>query len=186
MLLTFLVLSSPRGHAQVVKPFKITGSGVGPQGLPLPGQPPRPHWIVGNATELGRHFGYGTVETDTAAFDPATGKIAGTFGSGSPFTFIAANGDLLVCYYGRTDHGASTPGTFELTIVDVLADGSLLVQALWIAEFVPVSDACTGRFAGVSGGWVMYATSEPFVLASSDPVNYSWEGQGFLTFPGHG
>ena len=28
----------------------------------------------------------------------------------------------------------------------------------------------------------MYAFSEPFVLGSDDPVAYSWEGQGTLTF----
>ena len=40
----------------------------------------------------------------------------------------------------------------------------------------------TGKFAGVTGSWVMVARSEPFVLGSDDPVAYSWEGQGQLTF----
>ena len=96
--------------------------------------------------------------------------------------FTGANGEQLVCWYGRTDHGASQPGTFVLTILDVLADGSLVVEAAWIAEFVPVSDQCTGKFAGVTGSWVMYAYSAPFVLGSSDPVDYWWEGEGTLTF----
>ena len=48
------------------------------------------HWIVGEATHLGRHYGEGTVRTDSAAFDPATGTIVGQFGSGSPFVFVAA------------------------------------------------------------------------------------------------
>jgi DNA polymerase-3 subunit alpha len=48
------------------KPFKIVGEGVGPSGLPLPGQDPRPHWVVGNANFLGRHTGEGTVATDSA------------------------------------------------------------------------------------------------------------------------
>ena len=60
-----------RADAQT-KPFKISGQGVGPTGLPLPGQTPRSHWIVGEATELGRHYGEGTVRTDSAAFDPNT------------------------------------------------------------------------------------------------------------------
>ena len=69
-----------------------------------------------------------------------------------------------------------------LTILDVLDDGSLVVEAAWIAEFVPVPGASTGKFAGVTGSWVMYAYSEPFVLGSDDPVDYSWEGEGTLTF----
>ena len=65
----------------------------------------------------------------------------------------------------------------------VLDDGSLVVEALWVAEFVPVPDQSTGKFAGVTGSWVMYAWSEPFVLGSDDPVSYAWEGQGSLEFP---
>ncbi len=163
------------------KPFKITGSGIGPDGLPLPGQAPRSHCAIGTATHLGKYYGLGEVETDTANPQP-DGTITGTFGSGSPFVFTGANGEQLVCWYGRTDHGASQPGTFVLTILDVLADGSLVVEAAWIAEFVPVSDQCTGKFAGVTGSWVMYAYSAPFVLGSSDPVDYWWEGEGTLTF----
>src|SRR5947209_8305630 len=131
-LLAVFAVACPRADAQT-KPFKISGQGVGPTGLPLPGQTPRSHWIVGEATELGRHYGEGTVRTDSAAFDPNTGKIVGEFGSGSPFVFAAANGDKLACYYGRTDFGARKPGTFELTIVDVLPGGFLVVEALWVA-----------------------------------------------------
>jgi hypothetical protein len=182
-LVAVLALACGVAQAQT-KPFKISGAGVGPFGLPLPGEEPREHWIVGEATFLGRHFGEGTVQTDTAQFDPLTGQITGEFGSGSPFVFTAANGDELVCWYGRTDHGASEPGTFDLTIVGILEDGSLLVMAQWIAEFVPDPDESTGRFEGVTGGWVMYAwTTQPFVLGSDDPVYYAWQGQGTLTFP---
>src|SRR5947207_3464736 len=73
-LAVVLTLACHQAQAQA-KPFKITGTGVAPMGLPLPGQDPRPHSIVGNATHLGRHTGIGTVETDSAAFDPATGRI---------------------------------------------------------------------------------------------------------------
>jgi hypothetical protein len=58
----------------------------------------------------------------------------------------------------------------------------LIVEAAWIAEFVAVPEASTGKFAGVTGSWIMYAFSEPFVLGSDDPVVYSWEGEGTLTF----
>jgi len=163
--------------------FKIAGSGVGPLGLPLPGQDPRPHSIIGNATHLGLHTGEGTVQTDSAVPDFANGRITGTFGSGSPFVFTAANGDTLACYYGRVDKGARQPGTFVLTIVDITASGGLLVNAQWIAEFVPQPANCTGKFAGVTGSWVMYAkTDKPFLLGTDDPVFYSWVGSGQLTF----
>jgi hypothetical protein len=178
---TLTLVQPNQTHAQV-KAFKISGSGVGPDGLPLPGQDPRMHWIVGNATHLGRHYGEGTVQTDSAALDPSTGKIAGEFGSGSPFVFVGANGDRLACYYGRTDFGAAKPGSFELTILGDLGGGVLLVQAAWIAEFVAQPDESTGKFAGVTGSWIMYAYSAPFSLGSNDPVYYSWEGSGKLTF----
>lgn len=84
---------------------------------------------------------------------------------------MAANGDRLATYYGRTDFGASEPGTFELTILGVTDDGFLIVEALWIAEFVVQPELCTGRFAGVTGSWIMIATSEPFVLGSSQPLS---------------
>ena len=128
----------PRRHrwprpAQVFKPFKITVQGGGPLGLPLPGQPARPHWIVGQATHLGRHYGDGTVQTDSAEFDPAAGLITGKFGSGAPFVFVGANGAHLVTWYGRVDPGASESGTFTLTILGVTGDGELIVEAAWIA-----------------------------------------------------
>lgn len=164
------------------RPFAITGVGAGPQGLPLPGQDPRPHWIVGVATQLGLHIGEGTVRTDTAIPDFENGRITGQFGSGSPFVFKGLGGDKLVCNYGRADLGASEPGSFELTILEARDDGSLLVEAQWIAEFVAVPSASTGKFAGVTGSWTMYAFSAPFVLGTSDPVYYSWSGAGLLTF----
>jgi hypothetical protein len=182
LTLCALELGHDSAPAQVVKPIKIKGFGVAPTGVPLPGQPSRMHWIIGEATHLGRHYGEGTVQTDSAALDPDTGKIVGEFGSGSPFVFTGANGDQLACYYGRTDFGAEEPGTFELTIVDVLPDGSLVVEAAWIAEFVAQPELCTGKFAGVTGSWIMFAFSEPFVLGSNDPVIYWWEGTGSLTF----
>lgn len=176
-----LLLTTATAHAQVEKPFKITGEGVGPTGVPLPNQPAKPHWIIGEATHLGRHYGEGKVQTDTADFNP-DGTITGEFGSGAPFVFEGADGDRLVCQYGRTEFGASDPGFFALTIVGSVGE-TPVVEALWIAEFVPVSDDCTGKFAGVTGGWIMFAYSEPFVLGSDDPIYYSWEGEGSLIFP---
>ena len=170
-----LALGQNQAHAQA-KPFKIVGIGIGPDGLPLPGEAPRPHWAIGTATHLGYYYGQGAVETDTANPQP-NGDITGEFGAAVPFVFTAANGDQLACYYGRTDFGATNPGTFTLV---PLADGTWV--AFWVAEFVPYLPQCTGKFAGVSGSWIMYAMSDPFVLGSSDPIGYSWEGEGTLTF----
>src|SRR5439155_2780183 len=121
------------------------------------------------ATHLGRHYGEGTIRTDSAVFDPDTGTIVGQFGSGSPFVFVAANGDRLVTWYGRTDHGASQPGSFALTIVGVTDQGALIVRAAFIAEFVAVPRESTGRLAGVSGSCIMDGSSDPSGLGSGDP-----------------
>lgn len=173
----FVVL--PGNADAQVKPFKISGAGVGPIGLPLPGQDARPHWIIGKATHLGRHYGEGSVQTDVNNFVAHDdGRFTGEFGGGSPFVFTGANGDILSCEYGRTEFGASTPGTFELVPT---GDPGMYV-AWFIAEFVPVSADCTGKFKGVTGSWVMYAVTEPFLLGSDEPVNYSWEGKGKLNF----
>jgi len=159
--------------------FKISGDGVGLNGLPLPGQPARSHQTVGQATHLGRYTADGTVKTDSAVIDFANGVITGEFGSGSPYVFTAADGSKLATWYGRTDHGASTPGTFTLTILGPGTGGlGIAVQAHWIAEFVIDPAASTGRFRGATGSWIMDAYSEPFVLGSDDPVYYSWSGQG--------
>ncbi len=196
MIAIITMLAGATVEAQV-KAFKISGAGEGPFGLPLPGQAAREHWVVGTATHLGKHYGEGTVKTDSATpqFDTngALTHFSGEFGSGDGgFTFTAANGDELGCHYGRADADneavevpAAQPGTFELTVVDVMfVDGQplFLVEALFIAEFVPQPSLCTGRFAGVTGSWIMYAQSEPFVLGSDDPVYFSWKGEGKLTF----
>ena len=63
-----------------------------------------------------------------------------------------------------------------------LVDLEIRYVSWFIAEFVPVSADCTGKFAGVTGSWIMYAVSEPFLLGSTEPINYSWEGNGQLNF----
>jgi hypothetical protein len=171
-----LALAHPEAKAQV-KPFKITGEGVGPHGIPLPGDS-APHTAVGNANFLGKYSGAGEVETLTADFN-ADGTITGTFQSPVPFVFTAANGDNLACFYGNPDHGAANLGTFTLVPVPGMSGWYI---AHWVAEFVPYDPECTGRFQGVRGGWIMYATSDPFELGSTDPAGYSWEGEGKLDF----
>jgi hypothetical protein len=162
------------------KPFKITGGGVAPNGFPLPGGGSSAHWAVGHATHLGKYHGEGAVQTDSASFLP-DGTVIGEFGSAVPFEFTAANGDVLACYYGRTDFGAKQPGTFELIPVPEMGPGWYVAH--WIAEFVPYDPDCTGKFKGTTGSWIMYAKSKPFVLGLTDPVEYSWHGDGSLHFP---
>jgi hypothetical protein len=106
-----MALSAGTVAAQT-RPFVITGVGAGPQGLPLPGQAPRSHWIVGVASQLGLHTGEGTVRTDTAIPGLANGRITGQFGSGSPFVFRGLNGDKLVCNYWPRGPGGQRAGQF--------------------------------------------------------------------------
>jgi hypothetical protein len=167
----------PTWAAAQERAFQITGSGVGPTGLPLPGQPPRSHWIIGEATDLGRHTGEGAVNTRDATFQP-DGTITGTFNSAIPFVFVAANGDRFAMHYGNKDAGAANWGTFTLYPTETPG----VYTAVWWAEFTPVNSASTGRFSNVSGSFFMLAVSEPFVLGSMDPIAYSWSGQGRLTF----
>jgi len=171
-----LILAPIQANAQC-NSFKIVGAGIGPQGIPLPGEPARPHWAVGFATDLGFYYGDGEVETISASPQP-DGTFTGEFGSAVPFVFTGEDGDSLACYYGRTDFGAAQPGTFTLDPVPGRAGYYI---AHWIAEFVPYDPACTGKFKGVTGSWIMYATSGPFLLGSSEPISYWWEGEGTLT-----
>ena len=167
----------PGGAAQE-KPFQIYGTGEGPQGLPLPGEPARPHWAVGKGSFLGHYHGAGSVES-VSAVPQSDGDITGGFHSGEPFVFVGEDGDKLACEYGLAPDG-STTGTF--TLVPVAAEGPGFYVAIFVAEFVPVTKECTGKFRGVTGGWTMYAVSLPFLLGSSNPLYYSWEGQGALIF----
>jgi hypothetical protein len=57
------------------------------------------------------------------------------------------------------------------------------VIGVWLAEFNPVISQCTGRFRSVvDGSFTMLAVTDPFVFGSSDPVGYSWSGEGSLVF----
>ena len=50
-LCTLALVLAPKPAVAEVKPFKIFGAGSAPMGLPLPGEPGRPHWAVGDATD---------------------------------------------------------------------------------------------------------------------------------------
>jgi len=178
-LLGMVSLTAAAKKTTVTKPFKIKGGGIAPAGLRPPGEITT-HSIEGTATHLGKHTGDGSFEILSLA-PVSESSLAGTFSSHDACVFVAANGDELVCYYGRTDKGAADVGTVEINILGATDEG-LLVEALFIAEFVPQAES-TGRFAGATGSWIMYAQTEPFILGSDDPAAYTWEGEGTLTLP---
>jgi hypothetical protein len=176
---TVALLLAGTATAQTL-PFAVTGVGQAPDGLPLPGQPARPHNIVGVGTYLGLHTGLGEVRPYSIDGMDAT-TITGEF-KGS-FTFRKLNGSKLACTYGDTAAGASTPGRYTITIVGATPEGAPIAEAFFVAEFVVDPAKSTGQFKGVTGSWTMYAQTGPFVLGSSDPLDYGWVGAGWLTFP---
>jgi hypothetical protein len=158
-----LAFAPSQADAQV-KPFKITGGGVASKGLPITPGVSAPHWAVGQATELGHYCGSGSFKIDL--FTSAT---TAEFSSAEPFVFTAANGDDLAFDYA---------GTVTLFYV-----GNGRFVAVFVAEFTPVLDLCTGRFAKViDGSFIMTAVTDPFVLGSTDPTGYTWSGKGTLTY----
>lgn len=171
-----LALAFAQNQAQAqVKPFKIIGGGLAPEGIALIPGTPAPHWAVGTATELGKYHGEGFFQ-----ILDYTSATTAEFSSAPDFVFTAANGDELAITYGVVGNGAKEPG--EVTLYPV-GDGSFF--AVFVAEFNPVPSKCTGRFAKVTGGsFIMVAISEPFFLqgATTTPFAYSWAGDGTLTF----
>lgn len=153
-------------------PFKVTGGGNAPQGLPVFPGGTAVHDATGTATHLGKYTGEEGLFTLLSFTSETTGTFQGTF------VFVAANGDRLAFAYG-----AETPGTFTLIPAD---DGKVVVE--FVAEFTPIPEQSTGRFAKVTGGsFTMIATTEPFVLQPNAegytaPFQYTWEGEGSIEF----
>lgn len=167
-----LLLSNSLAHAQVEIPFRISGGGIAPVGLPraIGDENAKPHFATGVATHLGRYSGGGMLKLDSIGF-------SGEFGSAEPFIFTAANGDKLATHYGNKDFGAESPGAYSLTLLGGTPE-SPLVSAVFIAEFVVQPNESTGRFAGATGSWIMIARTGPFRLFSNEPIPYTWEGEG--------
>jgi hypothetical protein len=171
-----LVLTPDQAQAQT-KPFKVSGGGTAPDGIPLfLGAPPAPHNATGTATHLGKYTGNEGMFT-LLSFDPE--NLSGTF-EGS-FVFVAANGDRLKCNY-RGNPDIPGTGTFSGSPTP---DGKVVVT--FIQEFVPVPEESTGKFATVTGGsFIMVATSEAFSPEPNHgytvPFTYTWVGEGTLTF----
>ncbi len=170
-----VALASQSAAAQV-KPFTVVGAGPAPQGLSLFGAN-SPHSATGVATQLGKYHGNGNA--NVLSFDPTS--LGGTFHG--EFTFVAANGDKLACTYGDVANGAEEVGQFQLFDV-----GGGNVVTVFVAEFNPVPELCTGRFAKVvDGSFLMIAVSDPFPLevdanGFSPPFDYAWSGDGWLEF----
>lgn len=175
-LVTGAATAAQADDSQVV-PFKITGSGPAPNGLPLIPFNTGPHQATGTATELGKYTGAGTFELGSLSISP-TGAVTGTF-EGS-FVFVAANGDRLAVTYGD---GFSGVFTGQLS-----GDGTSVTNVRFDAVFTPDPGNSTGRFADVIGGsWRMIAQAPSISLVSSvpgytAPFNYTWSGEGSLVF----
>jgi hypothetical protein len=171
-----LVAAAQDENTQVV-PFKVTGGGPAPGGLPLFPGGSGPHFATGTATQLGNYTGEGTFVLGTLNTS-ATGQVTGTF-EGS-FMFVAANGDRLTFNYGT---GFTGKFTGQLS-----ADGTTVVNVTFDAVFTPDPSKCTGRFANVIGGsFRMIANAPSISLISSvpgytAPFNYTWSGEGYLVF----
>jgi hypothetical protein len=169
--LAALLVASAETSAQV-KPFKMSGAGVVDY-IPLPGDEPALHWAIGKATHLGKYYCEGFVRTDIL-----TSPTTANFSSAEPCVFTAANGDKLAFHYGREDYGAQGPG-----VVELFDAGDGKVFTIWVAEFNPVPELCTGKFSKVIGGsFIMVAITDPFVLGADEPVAYTWSGKGSIEF----
>jgi sugar lactone lactonase YvrE len=157
------IADPPPADSHVI-PFKVSGGGIAAEGLPLQLDQPAPHNATGTATELGTYTAQGMFQLTSF-----TSPTSGTFDSAVPVVFVAANGDQIAFTYA---------GTFQL-----FAAGHREVYAVFTATFTPVPQDSTGRFANVTGGSVtMVATSDAFVLGATDPVGYTWVGDGWLAF----
>ncbi len=147
----------------VSKPFKVTGAGFVDKFPLIPGEEV-PFTAVGNATNLGKYTGEGTVRLD--AF---TSPTTADFSSGVPFVFTGANGDQLAFDFA---------GSVELTFIP----NTDLVTTKWTAEFTPVIGENSGKFANVSGGsFEMIAETGPVLLTDVN-IPFSWNGEGELDY----
>jgi hypothetical protein len=174
LVVAILALTSHRAEAQA-KPFKLTGGGIA-SAFPLAPGIPETHNAVGTATGLGAYYAEGAFELLT----PPSDTLSAEFSSAEPCVFTAANGDQLAFTYGDTSNGAAEPGQVQLYPV---ADG--LFVAVFVAEFNPDLENCTGRFAKLTGGSVIVtAVSDPFdpFNQPAEGIGYTWSGQGTLEY----
>lgn len=167
-----------QANAQTV-PIKINGGGTAPFGASVFGFD-SPHNATGNGNHLGKYTGHEGVFQST---DFSLATLSGTFQG--RFVFVAANGDRLVCTYGDMTNGAEANGDY-MAVPSTADPGKF--EIMFCAEFNPLVEECTGRFAKLTGGsFTLLATTEPIELALdgfgfTPPFAYTWEGEGTLTF----
>lgn len=156
-------------------PFRITGGGSAPNGLPLVPGVTTTFSATGNATKLGKYEGDGTLTLGSLEIS-AAGEVSGTFQG--TFVFVAANGDRLAVTYGD---GLTGTLTGQLS-----ADGLSVENVEFDAFFLPDPANSTGRFERViGGGWRMIANADPLSLVGgapgfTAPFDYTWSGVGTL------
>ncbi len=174
-LVALVAVACAPAQAQV-KPIKITGGGFAPLGVSLVPGVERPHTVFGNATLLGKHSGLGVFQITGP--DPEGDPLKARFSSAPVVTFVAANGDELVCTYGEG-------GTGEVTLTPYQYQSGEFT-ARFVAEFKAVPELSTGRFEGATGEWIMIANSSAFTFVSetdTTPFTFTWQGEGKLAFP---
>jgi hypothetical protein len=169
-------LAASNAEMQVL-PFRVTGGGPAPSGIPLTPGVTVPHQATGTGTYLGKYTGEGEFTPGSLSISP-TGAVSGTFQG--TFMFVAANGDRLAMTYGD---GFSGRFTGQLS-----ADGTAVENLTFDAIFTPDPEHSTGRFASVTGGsFRMIAHVDAVSLISSmpgftAPFDYTWSGEGSLEF----
>jgi hypothetical protein len=172
-----LSLAEADGKSTVTKPFFMEGCGAAPDGASVFGLESL-HDSHGVGAFLGRYSG-NDGHFFSLSFDPET--LSGTF-HGS-FVFVGANGDRLACTYGDTANGADSPGRYW---AQPAKNGKFIL--VFVAEFNPILEECTGKFANLVGGsFETLAVSEPIDLVLDEngftpPFDYFWAGEGSLTF----
>ena len=155
-------------------PFRISGSGSAPSGLPLESGTTVDYSATGTASGLGRYDGAGSFTLGSLDISAETGAVSGTFQG--EFVFTAANGDQLAVTYGGVFTG------------QVSADGASVVDVKFDAFFAPDPANSTGRFASVvGGGWQMIAQTDSVSLEGGNqgftaPFDLTWSGTGSLMF----
>ena len=159
-------------------PFRISGSGSAPSGLPLESNTTVDYSATGTASGLGRYDGAGSFTLGSLDISAETGAVSGTFQGA--FVFTAANGDKLAVTYGDGLSGVFTG--------QVSADGASVVDVKFDAFFAPDPANSTGRFASVvGGGWQMIAKTDSVSLEGGNPgftapFDLTWSGTGSLMF----
>lgn len=159
------------------RPFRITGGGLAPMGLPLVPGVTSTFGSTGTATGLGKYTGEGTFTLGSLEIS-ATGAVSGTFQG--TFVFTAANRDQLAVTFGDGFGGTFTG--------QLSADGTSVEYVEFDAFFSPDPENSSGRFERVvSGGWRMIAKADSVSLVGgapgfTAPFDYSWSGAGTLDY----